>query len=61
LKPEGDLKMQPTSFWKCVSTVLQNNCTYIQLCVDGTYIDDPDEIDELQELLLRTSAQPCHI
>jgi hypothetical protein len=62
LKPsDGDLKTQPTTFWKYVSTFLKNNSTLIQLCFDGTYIDDPDEIAELLVLLLNTFTQPYHI
>jgi len=58
---DGDLKTQPTIFCKYVSTFLKNNSTLIQLCFDGTHIDDPDEIAELLELLLSTSTQTCHI
>jgi hypothetical protein len=58
---DGNLKTQPTTFWKYVSTFLKNNSTLIQLCFDGTYIDDPDEIAELLEALLSSSTQPCHI
>jgi len=32
---DGDLKTQPTTFWKYVSTFL-NISTSIQLCFDGT-------------------------
>jgi hypothetical protein len=53
--------MQPTKFWKYVSAFLKNNSTSIQLCFDGTYIDDPDETAELLKLLLSTSTQPRHI
>jgi capsular polysaccharide biosynthesis protein len=43
---DDDLKRQPTKFSKYVSIFRKSNSTFIQLHVDGTCIDDPDDVAE---------------